>query len=312
MIRISAIICTFKRPDYLRHALRSLCEQSLPCDEYEVIVVDNAVEVEAEGVVKEFADAGVNLRYITEKRIGLSPARNTGLMAASAPYVAYMDDDARADSQWLEALVRAFEQTIPAPAAVGGRVWLDWQGTKPTWVPERHLSLYTYVDHGAGAHSLEKGEYLVGANLAFEKDALLSAGGFDEKLGRQGSLLLSGEESAILAQLRARQRSIYYEPAAFVWHSVDQTRKRPAWLVRRLFWDGASQPLIDKPSQGFSRRSTSIHAFRDLGQCARWGLSILVAVLRGRRASAFESLLGLSQRAGRLRTEVRLLAWNND
>jgi glycosyltransferase involved in cell wall biosynthesis len=312
VIKISAIICTFKRPDYLRHALRSLCEQSLPGDQYEVIVVDNAVEAEAEQVVKEFDDGRINLRYVTEERVGLSRARNTGLMAAAAPYVAYMDDDARADSQWLEALLDAFEQTSPAPAAVGGRVWLDWQGEKPAWVPERHLSLYTYVDHGAGAHSLENGEYLVGANLAFEKEALLSVGGFDANLGRQGSLLLSGEESAILEQLRARHQSVYYEPAAFVWHSVDQTRRRPTWLVRRLFWDGASQPLIDRPSQGFSRRSTTLNAYRDLRQCARWGLSILVAVLRGRRESAFESLLGLSQRAGRLRTEVRLLAWNND
>src|ERR1700681_3480341 len=159
MIRISAIICTFKRPEYLRHALGSLCEQSLPGEEYEVIVVDNAVEPAAEQVVREFDDGRINLRYVTEEKVGLSLARNTGLMAATAPHVAYMDDDARADSHWLEALLGAFEQTSPAPAAVGGRVWLDWEGEKPTWVPERHLSLYTYVDHGDGAHSLENGEY---------------------------------------------------------------------------------------------------------------------------------------------------------
>jgi len=35
---------------------------------------------------------------------------------------------------------------------------------------------------------------------------------------------------------------------------------------------------------------------------------ILIAVLKGKKASAWESLLGLSQRAGRLRTQVRLLA----
>ncbi|MDX6306597.1 MAG: glucosyl-dolichyl phosphate glucuronosyltransferase, partial [Blastocatellia bacterium] len=286
MIKISAIICTFKRPDYLRHALRSLCEQSLPGDQYEVIVVDNAVEAEAEQVVKEFDDGRINLRYVTEERVGLSRARNTGLMAAAAPYVAYMDDDARADSQWLEALLGAFEQTSPAPAAVGGRVWLDWQGEKPAWVPERHLSLYTYVDHGAGAHSLENGEYLVGANLAFEKDTLRSIGGFDPNLGRQGLVLLSGEEAAILAQFRQMRKGVYYEPAAVVWHSVDQTRSRPSWLLRRLFWDGASQPLIDAPAHGRSRRSTSLNAYRDLRQCVRWSWEILSAVLKGRKESA--------------------------
>src|ERR1700687_634751 len=182
MIKISAIICTFKRPDYLRHALQSLYEQSLPGEQFEIIVVDNAIEAEAQQVVREFEDGRINLRYVPEENIGLSRARNTGLKAAAGRYVAYIDDDARADAHWLEALVGAFEQTSPAPAAVGGRVWLDWQGEKPSWVPERHLSLYTYVDHGSGAHSLQNGEYLVGANLAFETDALRSIDGFGPNL----------------------------------------------------------------------------------------------------------------------------------
>jgi len=311
VIKISAIICTFKRPDYLRHALRSLCEQSLPSEQYEIIVVDNAVEGEVEQIVKEFQDGRVNLRYLGEAEVGLSRARNTGLKVAAGRYVAYMDDDARADTRWLEALVAAFEES-PALAAVGGRVWLDWHGEKPGWVPERHLSLYSCVDHGNSAHELKNDEYLVGANLAFEKEALRCVGGFDPNLGRQGAVLLSGEEAATLAQLQQLNKGVYYEPAAVVWHSVDQSRKRPSWLLRRLFWDGASQPLIDMPARERSRRATSRNAYQDLRQCGRWSWEVLVAVLRGRKSTAWESLLGLSQRAGRLRTEVRMLAWNGN
>ena len=158
MIRISAIVCTFKRPDYLRQALRSLCDQSLPLDEYEIIVVDNAVEAETKQVVEEFENGRVNLRYVPEKNVGLSRARNTGMDAAVAPYIAFLDDDARADARWLEALLHAFEQTTPGPAAVGGPVSLDWQGERPAWVPEQHLSLYTYVDHGKQSRLLDNGE----------------------------------------------------------------------------------------------------------------------------------------------------------
>jgi glucosyl-dolichyl phosphate glucuronosyltransferase len=311
VIKISAIICTFKRPEYLRVALGSLCEQSLPREQYEIIVVDNAVDNAIERIVKEFSDEGLNLRYLPEAETGLSRARNTGLKAAAGCYVAYMDDDARADARWLETLVAAFEQS-PAPAAIGGRVWLDWQGERPGWVPERHLSLFTYVDHGDCGHPLGNDEYLVGANIAFEKDALHLVGGFDPKLGRQGTVLLSGEEAAIVAELQQLNKAVYYEPAAVVWHSVDQSRRRPSWLLRRLFWDGASQPLIDTPAPDRSRRATSLNAYRDLRQCGRWSWEILVAVLRGRKSSAWESLLGLSQRVGRLRTEVRMLAWNSD
>lgn len=310
MINISAIICTFKRPDYLRHALQSLCEQTLPQEQFEILVVDNAVQEEARKVVDEFASQQLNLRYIPESAVGLSRARNTGVNAAAGRYVAFIDDDARADCGWLESLLNAFEQN--SAAAVGGRVWLDWQGEQPAWVPERHLSLYSHVDHGAGARPLLRDEYLVGANLAFDKEALSSIGGFDPNLGRQGTVLLSGEETAILEQLHKLGKGVYYEPAAVVWHSVDQSRRRPSWLLKRLFWDGASQPLTDVDPKGRSRRATSLSAYRDLRQCGRWSWEILVAMLRGRRSSAWESLLGLSQRVGRLRTEVRMLAWNSD
>jgi glycosyltransferase involved in cell wall biosynthesis len=312
MIRISAIVCTFKRPEHLRHALGSLCTQSLPYDQYEIIVVDNAVEAETRQIVKDFDDGHINLHYIAEEKVGLSRARNTGLAAALAPYVAYMDDDARADEHWLEALACAFEQSSPPPAAVGGRVFLDWHGERPSWVPERHLTLYTYLDYGPASRDLETGEHLVGANLAFAKDELVAVGGFDATLGRQGAVLLSGEEAAILSQLRERSQRIYYEPAALVWHSVVPSRKHPAWLLRRLFWDGASQPLLDRVSGQLSRRSISLSAYKDLRSCARWSWEVLVAVLSGKRALAWESLLGLSQRVGRLRTQVRLLACNSD
>lgn len=310
MIQISAIICTFKRPGYLRLALQSLCEQTLPTDQYEILVVDNAVQDEAKQVVEEFSRAGINLCYIPEKKVGLSHARNTGIKHAAGEFVAFLDDDARADSRWLEKLLDAFQKS--SALAVGGRVWLDWQGEKPGWVPDRHLSLYTYVDHGDSGHQLRNGEYLVGANLAFTKQSLLSLGGFDPNLGRQGTTLLSGEESAVIEHLQRSGETVYYEPSAVVWHAVDATRKRPTWLLRRLFWDGASQPLTDAKATRRSRRATSLSAFRDLRQCARGSGEMFLAMIKGRKSVAWESLLGLSQRVGRLRTEVRMLAWNSD
>jgi len=309
MIKISAIICTFKRAEYLRHALCSLCEQTLPSEQYEVIVVDNCGDADTEAAFREYADGKANFHYLVEERVGLSNARNAGSKAAAGQYVAYLDDDACADPRWLEALVSTFETF--APAAIGGRVWLDWQGQRPQWVPEQHLALFTYVDHGDAGHPLKENEYLVGANIAFDKKSLEAVGGFDPALGRQGAVLLSGEEASTLELMRARNLVVYYEPAALVWHSVIPARKHPRWLLKRLFWDGASQPLVDRASQRPSRRSISLSAYRDLRACARWSWDIAVAVVKGKKVSAWESLLGLSQRAGRLRTQMRLLAWND-
>lgn len=307
MIKISAIVCTFKRPDYLRQALHSLCNQTLDRGEYEVIIVDNAVQSEAEKLVAEFQDGNVNLRYVTERSIGLSLARNKGLQEARGRYVAYLDDDARADQRWLEVLLNAFEIYRPAPAAIGGRVWLDWQGKKPAWVPNEQLSIYTYVDHGDEAHPLRNDEYLVGANLAFAKEALQATGGFNAHLGRQGKVLLSGEEAQILQALRDRGLGILYQPEAVVWHSVHPSRKKPVWLVRRMFWDGASQPLLDRTA-GRSRRKILRGVGSDLRQCASASVRVVSAWAGGSKTMAWQAILGLAQRAGRVRTQLRLIA----
>src|SRR5690606_40450470 len=58
------------------------------------------------------------LRYVREDRLGLNFARNTGAQTASAKYIAYIDDDAQAEPQWLEAILVGFETAKPQPACV--------------------------------------------------------------------------------------------------------------------------------------------------------------------------------------------------
>lgn len=310
MPTISAVICTYKRADYLRVALRSLCQQTLARDQYEVLVVDNAGEAEVSAIVDEFKAENVDVRYVLETQVGLSHARNCALKEARGEYIAYLDDDARANADWLEMLVRAFRNT--EAAAIGGRVWLDWDGEKPVWVNDEQLSLFTFVDHGDEGHALRQNEYLVGANLAFKKDLLKEIGGFDANLGRQGAVLLSGEEAKALSEMSERGWAVYYEPAAVVWHSVHPSRKKPSWLLRRMFWDGASQPLLDHRAPERSRRVMLRGLRKDLRQCAGWFARAISARLRGRKTIAWQAALGLSQRAGRVRTQVRLIASVDD
>ncbi|MEE8471432.1 MAG: glycosyltransferase family A protein [Dehalococcoidia bacterium] len=92
-IRVSAIICTHNRSDYLRQAIQSLADQTLPTEQYEVIVVDNGSTDNTRAVVEGF-DHIANLRYVYEPILGLSQARNTGWQNARGEYIAFMDDDA--------------------------------------------------------------------------------------------------------------------------------------------------------------------------------------------------------------------------
>jgi glycosyltransferase involved in cell wall biosynthesis len=305
--RISAVICTHNRADYLERALGSLTQQSLPVDEFEVLVVDNASTDATAEIARRFVDWLPTLRYLREDRLGLSWARNTGAASCRSPYLAYLDDDARAAPNWLERLLCIFERAERAPACIGGRVWLDWDGAAPAWLPPRYYSVYTHVDHGEEDRPLGDREYVVGANLAFRRDVLLGLGGFDTNLGRKGSVLLSGEESAVVGKIRACGLPIFYAGSAAVWHAVPPARRRRSWLWLRMFWDGASQPLIDSGT-AHPRSHYLRQACFDLRRMARFTLNSFLAGIRGEREKRLESILTLVQRTGRLRTHLLLAA----
>jgi glycosyltransferase involved in cell wall biosynthesis len=235
----------------------------------------------------------------------LSEARNAGARTSSAAYVAYLDDDAKAEPKWLEAILRAFD-TVPYLAAVGGRVWLDWGTEKPAWLQRRYWPLYSYVDHGERGRLLLD-EYLVGANLAFRRDLLLDLGGFNTGLGRRGTSLMSGEEADMLRRLRERNLPIYYAADAIVRHAVPAYRRRKSWLWKRVFWDGASQPMLNYGAEQ-ARRRYALEASRDLKLLTEGLASGLTALLWRRDEIFIDNALACAQRTGRLYANVAL-AW---
>lgn len=91
---VSAIITTYRRSDVLPRAIRSALAQTV--QHIEVIVVDDEPSEAARAATLSFGDPRV--RYIAhETNRGPSAARNTGIAAAIAPYIAFLDDD----DEWL-------------------------------------------------------------------------------------------------------------------------------------------------------------------------------------------------------------------
>jgi glucosyl-dolichyl phosphate glucuronosyltransferase len=305
MPRISVIIATHNRAGLLAIALESLARQTLPASEFEVIVVDNASSDGTATLVAKMSAAMMNLRYISETRLGLSWARNAGLEGAQSRYVAYLDDDARAEPEWLEALLQVFTGTVPAPACIGGPVYLNWAGL-PQRVPARYWPLLSYLNYGTEDRPLLEREYLVGANMAFQRELLVQIGGFSTQLGRQGAKLLSGEEAQVVALIRQQRESIWYASRAAVWHVVQPDRIRATWLWRRIFWDGASQPVLDGASAK-SRSYCALQAVRDVKRMALFLLRAMAALCRRDQERSFDFALDATRRAGRLRTHLLLL-----
>ncbi len=92
MISLSVIICTHNpRRDYLTRTLDALKAQTLPKDQWELLLIDNASQ---EPLAKSWdLSWHPNGRHIREEELGLTPARLRGVKDSSGDLVVFVDDD---------------------------------------------------------------------------------------------------------------------------------------------------------------------------------------------------------------------------
>src|SRR5688572_22363253 len=122
-LKISVVICSYNREDYIIQAIESLYFQTLPKEQFEVLVVDNNSIDNTQELVTSYRQDHDDLQlvYLTENHQGASFARNTGAAFARAELLCFMDDDAVAKSDYLERIVNFFENR-PDANGLGGRI----------------------------------------------------------------------------------------------------------------------------------------------------------------------------------------------
>src|SRR5947207_12226861 len=123
---VSVIVCAFAErrwPDLLA-AVDSLRAQSCPVDDVVVVIDHNPALLER--ATRELPGARAVANRHTR---GLSGARNTGIETATGDILAFLDDDAVAERDWLEALLARYRD--PRVIAVGGAVLPRWDDGRP-------------------------------------------------------------------------------------------------------------------------------------------------------------------------------------
>lgn len=99
-MKASIILCTHNpRPDYLARVLESLRFQSCPSSEWELLVIDNASDVQLSHIVK--LDWHAQARIVREDKLGLSYARQRGMREARSSLLIFADDDNVLDANYV-------------------------------------------------------------------------------------------------------------------------------------------------------------------------------------------------------------------
>jgi len=196
--RVSVLICTYNGARTLGETCAAVAQLDYP--DVEVIVVDDGSNDDSPQIAERHG-----FRVISTDNRGLSSARNTALAAASGEIVAFIDDDAMPDPQWLTYLVDTFARTDFV--AVGGpNLSVPGDGAVADAVA---------AAPGNPIHVLvgdREAEHIPGCNSAFRTEVLGEIGGFDPQFRT------AGDDVDVCWRLLDRGWRIGYSPAAVVWH----------------------------------------------------------------------------------------------
>ena len=230
--RVSVVVATHDRPERLERTLAALRAQTLPQDDFEVIVVDDGSGPQTRDLLRR--DHGLPLQVLrNESSGGPARARNRGWRAARASLVGFTDDDCEPVPEWLASALAAWQPgsptfvlgpTRPNPAELGGR--------------------------GPLTHTLEVdelGPWWETANIFYPRAALERAGGFDE----QNYSGPGGEDTDLGWTLIEAGWSPVWAPEALVHHAV--TELTPAAKLR-LAWRWDETMLVFKRHPELRRR----------------------------------------------------------
>ena len=118
-MRVSVVIPTYNRADFVREAIASVLRQDYPA--IELIVVDDGSRDGTAAVVRGFEPA---VRYVWQENRGVSAARNRGVAASTGDLIAFLDSDDLWLPRKVSAQVAYFEANAEAQACHTDEIWI--------------------------------------------------------------------------------------------------------------------------------------------------------------------------------------------
>lgn len=242
-MKVSVVVCTYSMD---RYGPFSECVESVLAQKYEpleiVLVVDGNPDV-YERVRLDFGSEEDVIVHNNDENRGISFSRTKGAELASGDIVAFIDDDATAEPDWVQRLVDVYKKTDAI--AVGGDVRPDWQTEKPDFFPEEFYWLVGCVEPGF-AEDGEEVRNTYGSNISYRREAFLSVEGYDPNTGRKGDKHLQAHEAPVgIRLLEEYGKGMVYTEDAVVHHKLFEYRGKFSWLVFRSFWQGYSKRVMD-------------------------------------------------------------------
>jgi glycosyltransferase involved in cell wall biosynthesis len=290
---LSVIVCTHNpAPEPLRRVLDALAAQTLPREQWELLLIDNAsAQCLADHWDIAWHPRG---RHVREDTLGLTPARLRGIAEARGDVLVYVDDDNVLDAAYLQTAAALFDAHTHLGAIGCGCLEAEYE-VPPSRAVAPHLSLLSrdvaqarWSSNASDFASVPWGAGLgVTREVALAYIELLRRMNIDELLDRRGEHLFGNGDVAFSWSAVTIGQGFGVFPQLRIQHLIPARRMTRAYLLRYVrdssFSGGVSDFLRTGrlPGNGNGRIE-----------------AVLRLALRGLRRGPFASRIGWAELRG--------------
>ena len=258
---LSILICTYNREYFLKLCLDSVLEQTKHYSEkdIEIIIIDNNSKDGTKKLIDNYKST-TPINYYLEENQGLSYARNAGINIANGNYIAFVDDDATINKNWLHSLLVGIK-TIKADG-FGGPIYPRFEIECPSWIDKRYF-FRKFKNTDGYLNSLVARGGFSGGNMCIHKSIFQKIGNFDTNLGMKGNKLGLGEESELFYRLftNLKGSKLYNITKMSITHFEAAFKLEKQYLKERITLSGrqfASKNIKENRIKGYFMISLKI------------------------------------------------------
>lgn len=199
--RYSVIVPAYNAEKTLGACLEALLQQSVNCDKYEIIVVDDGSTDRTIEVAN-----GYSARVLGQNHLGPACARNLGAKVAIGDFLLFTDADCIPTFNWIEEIVRPLEND-PLVAGVKGS-YRTFQANLIARVAQ-----VEFEEKYARLRRQKCIDFVDTGSAAFRKETFWEMGGFDP-----GFPSASNEDTELSFNLVSRGWNLIFAETAIVYH----------------------------------------------------------------------------------------------
>jgi len=240
-MKLTYAFCTYNRCHRLERLVAAMRAQSCPIP-FEILAINNNSADATLAVLEQLAaQPGAPLRYVTETRQGIVPARNRAVEEAlSSDILVFIDDDELPLPGLLEAVHHAI--CIEGAACVGGQIKVDFsEHARPAWLDDELAAFLGELDYARNAFWITDGSTPVwSGNIAYDMRLFRAdpALRFDLRYNREGEGVGGGEDAMMFRTLLGRGAKIRYRPDMAILHAVEPWKLKRSYFLKLHFRAG--------------------------------------------------------------------------